>query len=121
MATSCEECVRNKTLVMGSCVYNRELHIISIENSSSLDELYGSIADKWSCINPRLFTLRYKPPHSNYHYVTLRNDKDVKNMIQLHLLVKSPIVNIAVDENDLSKGPVNDEAGGRGKKRPIIF
>lgn len=53
--------------------------------------------------------------------MTLRNDKDVKNIIQLHLLVKSPIVNIAVDENDLSKGPVNDEAGGRGKKRPIIF
>ncbi|PIN24627.1 hypothetical protein CDL12_02639 [Handroanthus impetiginosus] len=65
-----------------SCLYNDELHIMSI------------------C--PDYVSIRYLAPHQKI-YVTLSNDNDVSNMVRLHVCLKSNIIDMmAVRKNDFT-------------------
>jgi len=86
--------------LLGSCLYNGELHIMSICKSMSLEEIYLELSKKWVEIGPDYISIRYLAPHQKL-YVTLSNDDDVSNMVRLHVCLKLNIIDMmAIRKND---------------------
>ncbi|XP_012843486.1 PREDICTED: uncharacterized protein LOC105963612 [Erythranthe guttata] len=95
------------TVILGSCRYKNQLHIISIKSNSTIMEIYGAIINKWNHIHPDALILQYLAPRERL-YVTLGSDEDVENMVALHLIMKMSVVDIVVIRKD--------EANSRGKR-----
>ena len=80
--------------------YESNLHVLTINGSSCLSELYANIGGKWGGVNPMSSKLKYTVPGHRLD-VTLNNDEDVKNMWEIHLKLKVTICNLkVVHEND---------------------
>ena len=81
--------------LLGSCIYNGELYILSIYDSMSLADMYFELAKRWSEISPQFFTIRYLAPHQKM-YVTLNTDDDISNMVRLYLCLKLTIIDMMI-------------------------
>ena len=95
--------------LLGSCIYNGELYILSIYDSMSLAEMYVELARRWSEMSPQFFTIRYLAPHQKM-YVTLNTDDDVSNMVRLHVCLKLTIIDMMVVRKNEPTG-VGKQAG----------
>ncbi|KAL7158096.1 hypothetical protein ABFS83_02G119600 [Erythranthe nasuta] len=113
-------------ILLGSCKYRDELHIISIDSDSNLKDIYFHLARKWIEfeINGEIFTVQYRAPHENM-YVTLGDDDDdVSNMVALHRILKTSIIDILITEKEgfnffsqKRKKIREDSFDGRSKKK----
>ncbi|KAL7120546.1 hypothetical protein ACP275_02G128700 [Erythranthe tilingii] len=113
--------------LLGSCKYRDELHIISIDSDSNLTDIYFHLARKWIefKINgqTQILTVQYRAPHENM-YVTLGDDDDVSNMVALHLILKTSIIDILTTPKESfnffsqkRKKSREDSFDGRSKKK----
>lgn len=94
---------------LGSCRFLNGLYLISIPNGATLSEIFQSLGRKCDAINPELVVLQYIAPHENIA-VTLNEDDDVRNMINLHSCLKLNIIKLrAVSKDVQSHGNTNVE------------
>ncbi|XP_073127419.1 uncharacterized protein [Henckelia pumila] len=92
---------------LGSCRYAKGLYLISISNGATLLEIFQSLGRKCNAINPELTVLQYIAPHEKIA-VTLNEDDDVRNMINLHICLKLNMISLrAVAKDDQSQGNIN--------------
>ncbi|XP_073138898.1 uncharacterized protein [Henckelia pumila] len=70
-------------------------------------EVFHSLGQKCSDINPQLTTLQFIAPHEKIS-VTLNDDDDVRNMINLHMCLKLSIIHLKASRKiDQSRGSRN--------------
>ncbi|XP_012849787.1 PREDICTED: uncharacterized protein LOC105969559 [Erythranthe guttata] len=113
--------------LLGSCKYRDELHIISIDSDSTLKDIFFHLARKWIEFEingqTQILTVQYRAPHENM-YVTLGDDEDVSNMVALHRILKTSIIDILVTRKEninffsqKRKKISEDSFDGRSKKK----
>ncbi|XP_073121008.1 uncharacterized protein [Henckelia pumila] len=81
---------------IGSCQYLKGLYLISIPNGATLMELFQNLGQKCSNINLEMTTLLFTAPHKKME-VTLIDNDDVRNMINLHMCMKLNIIELRAE------------------------
>ncbi|XP_073132129.1 uncharacterized protein [Henckelia pumila] len=81
---------------IGSCQYLKGLYLISIPNGATLMELFQNLGQKCPNINPEMTTLLFTAPHKKME-VTLIDNDDVRNKINLHMCMKLNIIEMRAE------------------------
>lgn len=72
------------------CEYDGEMHVLTVDDGTSLLDIFHNLCSKWAGIKPSTTTLQYIAPIQKLP-VTVISDKDVSNMVQIHATLKMGI------------------------------